>query len=255
MADVKLDRIGRPSRIKKFKRTPCTRRFGVHQTSSKGKSKTRCIDDFLRSKINSLCTVNGSIKMGKISDLIETARKIQQSHPEEELVIFKTDFKSAYRCCPVRPDHYPVAEFVFWDPEDQEPKFATHYAMPFGSIAAVYGWDRLAHAVTYLIRKILLVPAIRYVDDLFGVIFKKDLDEFRKMLLDLVTELGFTLEEEKTPIPSETQVILGIEIKLQNSTSHGERRVHAVAKIGPRSILARTDLGHSPKRTDHISAG
>ena len=105
--------------------------------------------------------------------------------------------------------------------------------MPFGSIAAVYGWDRLAHAITYLIQNILLVPAIRYVDDLFGVIFAKDLEAFRNMLLDIVTELGFTLEEKKTPIPTATQVILGIEISLKESRSSGERRVHVVAKIDP----------------------
>ena len=231
--DVKLDRIGRPSRIKKYSRTPATRRFGIEQISSKGRTKIRCIDDFLRSKVNGLCGVHGSIRMGKISELTETARRIQEQFPNEQLVIFKTDFKSAYRCCPVNPEHHPWSEFVFWDPELREPRFAIHFAMPFGSIAAVYGWDRLAHAITYLIQNILLVPAIRYVDDLFGVIFAKDLEAFRNMLLDIVTELGFTLEEEKTPIPTATQVILGIEISLKESLSSGERRVHVVAKIDP----------------------
>ena len=77
------------------------------------------------------------------------------------------------------------------------------------------------------------MPAVRYVDDLFGIIFKRDLDKFRVMLLELITELGFTLEDDKTPIPQEKQVILGIEVEIKTSTSHGDRRAHVHAKIDP----------------------
>ncbi len=42
-------------------------------------------------------------------------------------------------------------------------------AMPFGVVGAVYAWDRLGSAITAILFDLLLVPCIRYVDDLFWV--------------------------------------------------------------------------------------
>ena len=241
--EIQKGRITKPTKSPRFPRKPKTRRFGVKQISSKGKHKIRCIDDFLRSQINALCEVDGSLRMGKIADLIEVARELAAAFPDEDLVIFKTDFRSAYRCCPIDPQDQEFSEFVFQNPETGEIEFAIHKAMPFGAIAAVYGWDRLAHAITYLIRKILITPAIRYVDDLFGVMFKRDLEKFQSMLLELVTKLGFTLEEEKTPIPSKESVVLGIELKIEENWVRGDRRLFVRARVDPqKSVIWQQQL-------------
>jgi len=103
--------------------------------------------------------------------------------------------------------------------------------MPFGSIAAVYAWDRVAHAVVYAIEKYLHVSVNRYVDDLFGVTFKRHAEDVRKMILRLVTLCGFTLEPSKTPEPSPGMVVLGVHLKLKYETFHDVRRLYLKVRM------------------------
>ena len=58
--------------------------------------------------------------------------------------------------------------------------------MPFGSLAAVYAWDRLGAAVTAILRQLFLLPLLRYVDDLFGIFFGPDPQSDRAYLLEIV---------------------------------------------------------------------
>ena len=61
-----------------------------------------------------------------------------------------------------------------------------HYALPFGGVGSVYGWDRvgscifltslfcshfacfIGHMLRSLARRLLKIPVLRYVDDYFG---------------------------------------------------------------------------------------
>ena len=91
-----------------------TRRFPVLQRSSKGKMKVRIIDDFKESGINSTCSIEGRIRMGSISNLIEVAHRMWRNQPTIRLHIGKSDFSKAYRSCPIRSDHLPFANCLMY---------------------------------------------------------------------------------------------------------------------------------------------
>ena len=233
---------------------PPTRRFGVKQCSSSGKEKTRCIDDYKESRVNALCRVRGKIRMGRIEDMLETARQLQEMFPDERLVIFKGDYKSAYRCVPIRPKHYPYAKILVSDPRDGSLRQAQQFAMPFGGIAAVYGWDRLAHALNYLIRYVLMLPACRFVDDFFGVCFESEIHFVRDCLLELIEMLGFRLQAEKTPVPGCVQVVLGIRLEVKYVTRREKTTTNIYASIEPAKAKHWVALMESILQEGHITA-
>ena len=192
---------------------PPTRRFGVEQLTATGKRKIRCIDDFAASLVNGLARVTRRIRMGRISDILACASII--SGPDGESVhLLKSDFKAAYRCCPITSGHLPYANILVQDPSSGVVLEATQYAMPFGAVAAVYAWDRLGEAIVRIIEHILIVAVGRYVDDLFMADFAETSEELRSLLLELVGLLGLTLEETKTPAPGESLEILGVVVAL-----------------------------------------
>ena len=171
--------------------------------------------------------------MGKISDLMGSCEILSDSNPEAELVLIKSDFKAAYRSCPIRGEHLPLTRILVWDPQGKRYRETSHRAMPFGSIAAVYAWDRLGAAISTIIARALLIPCCRYVDDLFAGIYKEGSDRARAMMLRLVDLLGFTLERDKTPEPSAKQTILGVQVEITRSFRRGQWHYHALVSVDP----------------------
>ena len=215
-ADIALGRMG-PLRAPQGEgvNPPFTRRFGVSQTSSHGKTKLRCIDDFAQSLVNDSVSVSRRIRMGKISDLVEAAKRLRLSHPEEPLHVLKSDFQAAYRSCPIRPDHVPLANILVRDPDSGSLHVSAQYAMPFGAVSAVYAWDRLGEALTAILREVFLFPASRYVDDLFMAVWAQHSAESRDILLQVVSLFGAVLSREKTPEPCACVPVLGVLVSIE----------------------------------------
>ena len=106
-------------------------------------------------------------------------------------------------------------------------------AMPFGAVAAVYGWDRVADALSHVLMIILTILVVRYVDDLFGACFALHAEELRDMIVELMAMCGFTLDPEKTPLPAPSQTILGIECRFfyKMKTAWIRRQVYLIARL------------------------
>merc|ERR1712023_492777 len=86
--------------------------------------------------------------------------------------------------------------------------------MPFGAVAAVYAWDRVGGALQHILQQMFLLPASRYVDDLFWCDFSSTASHGRALALQVIDTLGFTLAIDKTPPPSASQDILGVTLIL-----------------------------------------
>ena len=123
--------------------------------------------------------------------------------------MWKSDFKAAYRCLPVHPSEYEISSILIFDPRTSTCKVARQYAMPFGSLAAVYAWDRVGHALAHVIQHFILIPVNRYVDDLFGLCPEVFGSYVRGFIVELITLVGFCMDVRKTLLPSSTMVILG----------------------------------------------
>ena len=57
-----------------------------------------------------------------------------------DLSLFKADIDSAYRRVPVLAEHRRHAAVVF--KTDKGILLSEHFALPFGSVGSIYGWDR-----------------------------------------------------------------------------------------------------------------
>ena len=169
--------------------------------------------------------------MGRISVLAVVIKLLHERWPNEELVLFKTDFKSAYRCLPIRSSHRALANVILWHEDLGKLVMSTQFAMPFGSVAAVYAWDRLADALVHVLTSALRVPIIRYVDDLFGVCFAYEAARLREYIIELVTMCGFAVEPEKTPLPASIQTVLGVNLELVRSARRGKQRLQLRARL------------------------
>ena len=203
----------RPVDESDFHRTyPVTRRFPVQQSTSGGALKVRSIDDFLQSKVNSLTSVQARINVGRVSDVVHTS-KVLVRHGRQDLVFLKSDFKSAYRTCPIKKEHLKWADVVVQCPVTRMFFMSTQYAMPFGAVGAVYAWDRVADLITTILSILLLLPLSRFVDDIFCCVPREGAAQCRLWMKEIVYLLGFVLDEGKTPLPSSIQTILGVEVR------------------------------------------
>ena len=222
--DVDVGRMSRPVAAESVPGTFVTRRFAVVQTDSKGKSKVRCIDDFLESLVNDATTVRRRIRTGRLSDLEYAVKHLHRSG--RDVVLLKSDFKSAYRGCPILSDHLRWSNILVNSPDG--PRVSTSWAMPFGAVGAVYAWDRVGSAVAAILRSFFLVPVSRYVDDLFWAEQSETSQEARELVIEAIHLLGLTVEVSKTPSPSKCQDILGVTVTVQQPGRQDEDAVLAV---------------------------
>ena len=51
---------------------------------------------------------------------------------------------------------------------DGKPHVASHFVLPCGYLASVHHWDRIGSLLRAIFRRMLFIPALRYVDDYFG---------------------------------------------------------------------------------------
>lgn len=206
--EIIIGRIAHPKKHIKRATVIRTRRFGIYQRSSKGKMKVRCIDDYARSRVNSTTRVAGRIRMGRIADMCAFLQRMHKKFPGQRFRLYKSDFKSAYRACPISPAHAKFAYIEVKSPDGWV--LLRQLAMPFGAVGAVYAWDHLGSAVQAIIADVLAIYMCRYVDDVFTAEFASLSWSARLQVLMLVELLGFTLCPEKSPLPHEEMVALGV---------------------------------------------
>ena len=82
-------------------------------------------------------------------------------------LLWKEDISRAFRRLPVFVDHLCFAGCVFM--ANNVKLCCKHLGLPFGSIASVHGWERMGDFLVTMLRVVALCPALRYVDDFFGV--------------------------------------------------------------------------------------
>ncbi len=155
--------------------------------------------------------------MGRHRDLEWVACRLHRrlGHP---LKLLKSDIQAAYRSCPIRTEDLRF-EHILIRGASSELLVSEQFVMPFAAVGAVYAWDRLGSAVTAILIEKFLVPCIRYVHDLFWTDFEESSEDCRKMVMEVVSLLGFTLEPEKTPLPFDSHDILGITTSLKVITA------------------------------------
>ena len=214
LEEVRVGRISSPTLWSTSDQSlPVCRRFGVRQPTATGKMKLRVIDDFAENLVNDATGVAGRIRMSSTAGLRAVARRLFRRSPSGPLRLLKADFKSAYRCAPILGSHLMFARLLLIRPSDRVLFTATQWAMPFGAVGAVYAWDRIGSAVTQILARLFWLPVLRYVDDLFTVVPADLAEDAFRVLHEVVSLLGLTLDPAKSPPASATATILGVTVE------------------------------------------
>ena len=76
--------------------------------------------------------------MGRVSDLQWALFQLNISDHSASFMPSKSDFRSAYRNCPISSRHLSLADILIRDPHSGKLHRSGQLAMPFGAVAAVY---------------------------------------------------------------------------------------------------------------------
>ena len=140
---------------------PLSRRFGVVQGE-----KTRCVDDFSRSHVNSCVQVTEAPKPHTVDVLASLLMQAMTSSPNTEGWCVRTlDLKDAYRQCAIATSSFAFSHIVAREPSTGMPKVFKMLALPFGSIKSVHAFLRIAHSLWFLAACALDVMWTNYFDD------------------------------------------------------------------------------------------
>ena len=144
----------------------CARLFGVEQgTKPSGEAKVRSCVDETDNGVNGACRPREKLQNDNIDMLIVVIQLLCLLTGETPRA-WKADIDSAYRRIPCHPDHRHLLWIMFLF--KGEAWASRHVALPFGCTASVHAWNRIGGLLFHVGRKLLHIPLLRYVDDLFS---------------------------------------------------------------------------------------
>ena len=203
--------------------------------SVKQEDKIRRCEDYRRSFHNSTIEAYDSVPHDDIQKYVELARAYSQ---QSSLCKFwAQDLASAYRQFPVKhpEDCYTVLN------TPSGPLLFRHRALPFGSSASVWSFNRAADALTFLARRMLLVTTGHYVDDWAAAEQDSTVDSGYTAFEAIFQCLGLRMKPKKAQPPNYTQKILGVEIMVDEEAVTLRPHANRVKKV---SNLIDTALDH-----------
>ena len=200
--------------------------FGVAQTGADGKLKIRRCEDYRRSFHNSTIQVGDRPEHDDIEVYISVLRRAHARGLRPQ--IWCQDFSDAYRAYPVSD---PCQAYLLLG-TPAGPTLWRHRALPFGSTASVWHFNRIADATCWLCRCLLLIIILHYVDDLGGVHDSEDAMGSFNTFSKFCSLLRIRLKSSKAQPPSTEQSLFGVRIQvLQHGVqvSPEPRRVEKLA--------------------------
>ena len=136
-----------------------------------------------------------------------------------ELEFWKADVDSAFRRVPILSRHRVVA-WVTYRLRGRV-MAAQHVTLPFGGLACVHGWERAGAFLAAAARKLLWLPALRYVDDFFSIERKGLAEHADKCFARLVRALlGPSAMQDRKMAWGPSIVILGLRVWSSASGFH-----------------------------------
>ena len=194
-----------------------TRRFGVKQ-----KNKTRPIDDYKASLVNSSVTQTESATvhtMDHIAALVACVLREAEAGRSSVTLEAKTwDLAHAYKQVPLSDSAYDADSFlVVYNPNLGQAEIFQQKVLPFGSIASVTAFLRISHALWKLGAKLLHLLWSSYFDDFFSITEAALSKHTELIITSFFNILGWDLSSDKL-IPYESVCkVLGVQFDFKMS--------------------------------------
>ena len=158
--------------------------------------KTRCVDDFSRSHVNSRVQVTEAPKPHTIDVLASLVMQSMATTAGSEPRCVRTlDLKDAYRQCAVATSSFRFSHIVVREPRTGEPKVFKLLALPFSSIKSVHSFLRVAHSLWFLATCVLDVLWTNYFDDFVCCCPKSEAKHLSMTVHAFFHILGWTFAE------------------------------------------------------------
>ena len=148
-----------------------SRRFPLRQGP-----KIRLIDDFNESNVNLAYTHSEKLSfhdidvisatVGTISQRLRTSKPHVDWNNQSLRFLGRTlDLKSAYKQWVVSDDCLKFNIICIWDPVSNRPAILGQYTLPFGAVAAVVNFNRIARLLWELLTRKLRLVILNFYDD------------------------------------------------------------------------------------------
>ena len=193
---------------------PLRKRFGIKQGA-----KTRCVDDFSRSGINSRSQVSESPKPHTVDIIAALGLSLMRHGPAGASWKVRTyDPSGAYRQCAVHPDSLHFSYILVAVPGENRSVAFQMRALPFGSVRSVHAFLRVAHSLWAIATSEFLVPWTNYFDDFLTFADSNEQVSVDASIRFLLKSLGrrFAESGDKAPPFGEFVNALGVSIDLSS---------------------------------------
>ena len=194
-----------------------TRRFGVFQ-----KNKTRPIDDYKASFVNSSVSQTETATVHTVDHVASMIacilRQTETRSLKPDLVAKTWDLADAYKQIPLSDQAFSQdAYLVVFCPATNKAEVFQQKVLPFGSVASVTAFLRVAHGIWKLGNKLLKLMRTSYFDDFFSITnaaIAKHTDLVIAAMFDL---LGWKLSVDKLVDYNTICKVLGVEFDFRMS--------------------------------------
>ena len=151
----------------------------------------------------------------------------------------RIDLDPVYKQCPVAMDQDHVACIALQNPFAGKGEYFEALALPFGSSAAVHGFNRAVVALNVLLHEGLGVPCIHHFDDFTTIApdVVAPMDEASQRFMDC---LGWFIKQEKAKPMAAQSVVLGVVFDFSDALpSRIEGFSQAIEGTVSRGVLTR----------------
>ena len=222
-----------------------TRRFGVKQ-----KSKTRPIDDYKASFVNSSVSQTETASVHTIDHIASLLacllRKSELCQCDLQLSAKTWDLADAYKQIPLSDHAFDKdAYLAVFCPKTGRAEIFQQKVLPFGSVASVTAFLRVAHGLWKVGTKLLRLLWTSYFDDFFSVTDVSSARHTDLIISSMFRLLGWKLSEDKLIDYHTMCKVLGVEFDLRMAgaglakVSNTEERVRELCEHLDNVLRAR----------------
>ena len=245
MSDSEIGRMSVPLRKQRVDLMRCSlnRRLAVNEYREySGGWRRRMVDHFTESGVNAATWCTRKLQNDSLDALWWIVWFLFLMNVEVELS--KSDVKDAYRLLPVLVSHLIYTGVIFEHEDEQWVSF--HKSLPFGAVASCHGWHQMASLLSAVLRRVLFIPTLKYVDDFFSAGRKGVYYNMSRCAEIIGCAIGVGMDPLKSERFMTNMVILGVEVILC-----WERK--AIKLILPEDKAKRwkeDDAGYERRRAD-----
>lgn len=226
-------------------------RHGIWEQHGQAAEPTcRDIDDMLVGEQNSTVGTTSSHRPTDPDSRVAQVRAVRRRYSQQKLNGWPCDLKSAYKQVPNDPQLIRLSTIVQWSPEANAAGFFLAFCQLFGGKSPPLNFARYPAWLCEIAAVLFGISVSHCVDDMISVEPERLAHLGRSCFIDLCELTGWEISVEKSPLPSDTFVVIGVELDLAE-VPEGE----AAVRVTKKRIEQLTRMLLKIKEADRLGSG